>query len=158
LSTVLRKHEYMKQFQFRQENEAIFHLSEMRNDLSHLNTNQLSLHDYKEKVQLFQSSLLVLGVNQKQIEEMIKRAGITSSDRARKFAEELYEKAKQHSKKDEFEQAISCFEKAICTPVCPRFINQRHLNCGLRVIFNGHVQKRLKLGKLKSLQWRNSVS
>jgi len=35
LSTVLRKHEFMKQVQFKQENEAIFILSVMRNTLSH---------------------------------------------------------------------------------------------------------------------------
>jgi len=73
LSTILRKCEYMRQFQFRQENEAIFQLSEMRNELSHLATNELSPHDYKERVQLIQSSLLVLGVSQKKIEDIVQK-------------------------------------------------------------------------------------
>jgi len=47
---------------------------------------------------------------------MMEKAGIASSDRARKFAEELYQRAKQHLRNKRFDTAIKCYDKAIATP------------------------------------------
>jgi len=102
--------------QYKTETEAVHELKTMRNYTAHHPTKKLTLKEYNEKMDVFQSNLKKLSVEEEVIDQLITKAGLSSSVAAMKACKKLYEKAKILMKKNEFENAISCYEEAITMP------------------------------------------
>ncbi|CAL8124812.1 unnamed protein product [Orchesella dallaii] len=104
------------QISYKCENESVRQLTDLRNELAHNTKRKITPVEYGVKVTIFKHSLKGLGVKEHEIEEMITKAGSTSSKVARKMAIGLNEKAKKFMKKNKFGQAIECYEEAMSLP------------------------------------------
>ncbi|CAL8124779.1 unnamed protein product [Orchesella dallaii] len=114
LSTILLNFGYWRNY--KSENDAVRQLTTLRNDMAHHPSKKLNLEEYNAKVELFRSSLKGLGVPDEISEELITKAGRSSSVAALKATKRQFDRAKSLMKNNKFENAIGCYDEAITMP------------------------------------------
>ncbi|CAL8124931.1 unnamed protein product [Orchesella dallaii] len=98
------------------EDKAVKSMQKLAKELINNSKKSLNREEYERDLKTFRESLKAFKMDDEKINKLIKRVGVTPASAAWEVVKNLFQEAECYMNEDDFDNAITCYTKAIAVP------------------------------------------